>query len=211
MSDEHGYGRGQPIGSPGGVELAPVPGLSPLQGFLDTRTFTRTGYLEVTADPASVPRARSYLRQILTQWQLAAIEDEAALLASELVTNAVTATTASTEQATIALYVMQRQRQLTLLVWDCGSGIPQRQAASEDDLDGRGLAIVEALSTQWGYYHARHGGKVVWAELALPSPEPSPVPLQRRLVATYIDGPRNVESVEDLDLLGRVRQGLLDL
>jgi len=27
----------------------------------------------------------------------------------------------------------------------------------------------------------------------------------------YIDGPRGVESIEDLELLGRVRQGLLDL
>lgn len=211
MSDEHGYGRGQPIGRPGGVELAPVPGLSPLQGFLDTRTFTRTGYLEVAADPASVPRARSYLRQIVTQRQLAAIGDEAALLVSELVTNAITATAASTGQTSIGLYVMLGQRQLTLLVWDSSPGIPERQAASEDDLDGRGLAIVEALTTQWGYYYARRGGKVVWAELALPPPEPSPTPLQRRLVATYIKGPRSVESVEDLDLLGRVRQGLLDL
>jgi len=50
---------------------------------------------------------------------------------------------------------MLGQRQLTLLVWDSGPGIPERQAASE--------------------------------------------------------GPRSVESVEDLDLLGRVRQGLLDL
>src|SRR5579859_2013085 len=164
MSDEHGNGRGQPIGSPGSVELAPVPGLSPLQGFLNTRTFTRAGYLEVAAEPASVPRARSYLRQVVTQWQLAAIGDEAALLVSELVTNAITAIATSTEQTTIAVYVMQGQRQLTLLVWDSGPGIPERQVASEDDLDGRGLAIVEALSTQWGYYDARHGGKVVWAE-----------------------------------------------
>ena len=52
------------------------------------------------------------------------------------------------------------------------SGIPERQAPSEDDLDGRGLAIVEGLATQWGYYHARQGGKVVWAELALPPAEP---------------------------------------
>lgn len=211
MAHEDGYGHGHPACSPGGGELAPVPGLSPLHGFLDTHTFTRTGYLEVAADPASVPRARSYMRQIATEWQLAVVGDEAALLVSELVTNAISATAASAEQAGIGLYILQGQGRLTLLVWDSGPGIPERHVPSEDDLDGRGLTIVGALSAQWGYYHVRQGGKIVWAELALPSPEPSPVPLQQRLVATYITGPRSVESVDDLELLRRVRQGLLGL
>jgi S-adenosyl methyltransferase/Domain of unknown function (DUF397) len=38
------------------------------------------GILEVAADPASVPRARSFLRRIVTEWQLAAISDETCTL-----------------------------------------------------------------------------------------------------------------------------------
>jgi hypothetical protein len=45
---------------------------------------------------------------------------------------------------------------------------------------------VAATAARWGHYRPRAGGKVVWAELALPGPEPAvdpgeaPVPLPRR-------------------------------
>jgi len=37
--------------------------------------------------------------------------------------------------------------------------------AEPDALNGRGLVIVEALSTRWGW-EPHDGGKIVWAELA---------------------------------------------
>ncbi len=106
---------------------------------------------------------------------------------------------------------MEDTGHLTLLAWDNGPGVPMQHTASEDDLDGRGLSIIEALSSQWGYYYAQDGGKVVWAEFVIPSGERSSIPLQRRLVATHIHGPRSVASLGDLDLLGRVRKALLKL
>jgi hypothetical protein len=50
-------------------------------------------------------------------------------------------------------------------VWDASLEQPVIRHASADDKDGRGLRIVERLSSRWGSYPYR-GGKVVWAELA---------------------------------------------
>jgi hypothetical protein len=43
-------------------------------------------------------------------------------------------------------------------------GVVVPRIAEPDALNGRGLVIVEALSTRWGW-EPRDGGKVVWAEL----------------------------------------------
>jgi hypothetical protein len=49
-------------------------------------------------------------------------------------------------------------------VWDGLDRMPQRgpDLALEAE-SGRGLVLVEALSTRWGAYPTAGGGKVVWA------------------------------------------------
>jgi hypothetical protein len=58
--------------------------------------------------------------------------------------------------------------QVVIAVWD---GIPQppvHRDATEDAETGRGLLLVEALSTRWGWHFPPGlGGKVVWAQAAL--------------------------------------------
>jgi hypothetical protein len=52
-----------------------------------------------------------------------------------------------------------------IAVEEVGRGLPQGRTAAHDALDGRGIAIVEALSRRWGCDEV-DGGKEFWAELA---------------------------------------------
>ncbi|MCM2392135.1 ATP-binding protein [Streptomyces albipurpureus] len=119
-------------------------------------------------NPSSTSRARALLRAQLRQWR---IEDEviatAELLLSELVTNAVNhAKTAPSGE--IGVRITRRQGLLRLEVTDSGSRPPERRSAAVDDQGGRGLMLVSALGTSWGYRPRRDGaGKTVWVELKI--------------------------------------------
>jgi hypothetical protein len=47
-------------------------------------------------------------------------------------------------------------------VWDGDRQMPVRQEAGPDEESGRGLMLVEHLSSEWGAYW-KADGKVVWA------------------------------------------------
>jgi anti-sigma regulatory factor (Ser/Thr protein kinase) len=56
-------------------------------------------------------------------------------------------------------------------VHDPGTRLPELRRAGPDDPGGRGLQIVQALSSAWGSIPER-GGKLVWAEIPSPSKDP---------------------------------------
>jgi hypothetical protein len=71
-------------------------------------------------------------------------------------------------------------------VWDADSRPPQPRPLEVDGVpdlvaeSGRGLLLVAALSTRWGWYPDRQcGGKVVWAELLKAAPVASGDPAAR--------------------------------
>jgi anti-sigma regulatory factor (Ser/Thr protein kinase) len=135
--------------------------------------------LTLAATPAAIGRARQLVRFALTQWGLAALADDAELVASELMTNAVEATggAGSTQAArdgfgaaaTVQVRVLMYPASIIIEVWDRDPGTPHRHEAATGDEGGRGLMIVAALCTQWDFAGAADGGKVVWAELAIPA------------------------------------------
>ena len=86
--------------------------------------------------------------------------DDALLLASELVTNAVLH-----GRSEVCVEVEERGAVLRVSVLDENSRHPAPVAEDPDALDGRGLALVEALSQRWGV-EDRPLGKAVWFELA---------------------------------------------
>ena len=51
---------------------------------------------------------------------------------------------------------------------DDNTFLPQRVDAGREALNGRGLAIVDMLATDWGAAE-RAAGKVVWFELTRPN------------------------------------------
>lgn len=120
--------------------------------------------------------ARAHVRVTLTGWRLGGLAEVAELVVSELVTNAVQAsTTPAGEPAYIAgrmpligLRLHSNGARLLVEVYDQAPGRPALRHVSADAESGRGLATVHHLTAgRWGW-HAVHGqaGKVVWAELA---------------------------------------------
>ena len=122
----------------------------------------------------TAPRqARRILHEALAEWGLGHLADAAGLIVSELVTNAVIH---GLEPALLTLYVDPRADTglLFVEVEDAGEATPAPRRAAADDVDGRGLAIVEAVAEDWGV-EPTGAGKRVWASLATAeSPQGAP-------------------------------------
>jgi anti-sigma regulatory factor (Ser/Thr protein kinase) len=124
----------------------------------------RVAVRDVAPHPAAVGKARRFLRSVLHGWGVDRdVTDTAVLCASELVTNAVIHA-----QTDCSVRMLLERDVLTTTVHDNGS----RDPASVEELDdqlrvhGRGLELVRALASRWGYeLDAR--GTTVWFVLEL--------------------------------------------
>ncbi|MEW1956907.1 ATP-binding SpoIIE family protein phosphatase [Kineococcus sp. NPDC059986] len=114
-------------------------------------------------DIRAVAAAREFLRERLTAWSTDELLDEAELVLSELVTNALVHTGGG---AGVALRFDGADRRLRIAVQDSSTRSPHGRDAPPDALGGRGLAIVDAVADAWGVEVAEHG-KTVWADLAV--------------------------------------------
>ncbi len=98
--------------------------------------------------------------------------EDAELVLSELVTNAVNATGSSSPQprrteSLIAVRLAVIADSLVIEVRDRDVSPPTPRQAEPGDETGRGLVIVAALCRRWGYFFPEEGGKAVWGELAI--------------------------------------------
>ncbi len=140
------------------------PGLRALPEIGMVGSWPLQSSLELTAAPGEVSAARRHARHILRAWGLPAASDDIELVVSELVSNAV-AISAAINQEDIRLWLVSDGRQVLVLTWDAGLDPPEIADPAADAENGRGLLLVEALSTRWGWYFAADlGGKVVWAQ-----------------------------------------------
>ncbi|WP_282697050.1 ATP-binding protein [Streptomyces sp. CC208A] len=126
--------------------------------------------------PRSAPRARAVLHAVLGDWGAGQdVADTAALVLSELVTNALRVRVPSDRQVGIRIAHTATDGLLRLEVSDAGEGCPEVQAPGEDETRGRGLQLVDALTYRWGVSPRVGGiGKTVWAELKAPELTPPP-------------------------------------
>jgi anti-sigma regulatory factor (Ser/Thr protein kinase) len=117
-------------------------------------------------DPASAALVRRRLGDLLACEPRELVED-VILIACELVTNAVLH-----GDGAVAVTIWPSTCPLRIEVTDNGPGAPrQRRDPHEEDETGRGLKIVDALSTTWGVTPKAHGpGKTVWFEMGAPAP-----------------------------------------
>jgi anti-sigma regulatory factor (Ser/Thr protein kinase) len=104
-------------------------------------------------------------RLIVSSLEIAGCEreavDDVALLTSELVTNAVKH--ANAQPITIQLdYAGHRVR---VSVIDGSHAHPLLGDLDPEREGGRGLALVAALSVEWGFRYLADGGKEVWFEI----------------------------------------------
>ncbi len=123
--------------------------------------------LDLGALPTAPGCARAWTRQVLREWQLPVLSDTAELIVSELTTNAMLASR-RLGCPVIRLALTLDHRELTISVHDYCPGVPEPVSAADDDENGRGLLLVEAVSSRSGWYAFGDGtpGKVVWAALS---------------------------------------------
>ncbi|MGW0886309.1 ATP-binding protein [Streptomyces sp. NPDC002671] len=118
--------------------------------------------------------ARQFTRQTLRTWDLNSICDDTVQIASELVANAIrhgrTRTMHSgSPHAAVWLALALRPRTLLCVVRDPSQRRPHLTPPLPMAECHRGLPIVDALSTTWGWTDDRQNtGKSVWARLSLP-------------------------------------------
>jgi anti-sigma regulatory factor (Ser/Thr protein kinase) len=116
--------------------------------------------LDVTAQAPR--RARRFLVAAACPAHVPAdLVDTAALLVSELVTNAV-----RHGAPPLAVTLSCRTRSLLVEVADGSMRLPQQRSIDGLAEGGRGVPLVASLSAGWGV-RARGGGKVTWFRLAL--------------------------------------------
>jgi anti-sigma regulatory factor (Ser/Thr protein kinase) len=121
----------------------------------------RVWRFRLTADPGAVAEARGIVRAAICAWRIPVDLDAAVLLTSELVTNAIRASA----EGKVTLAIRCARRRLRVDVYDTAMAPPVPAAAPTDAEAGRGLVLVDALSTHWGYYRTP-GGKAVYFTLA---------------------------------------------
>jgi DNA-binding NarL/FixJ family response regulator len=122
----------------------------------------RTGQsaVRLPADLSSAREARDFTRSVLDQWHAPDVLDDALLVVSEMVTNAVTHAASSCE-----LRISVSPEAVRVEVVDRGAGTPDPMPPSATRIGGRGLHLIDALTAAWGVEPEDGGGKTVWAEL----------------------------------------------
>lgn len=115
---------------------------------------SETLWLQPSAQAPS--RARRWLSDWCSDWGCDDVSDDAALLLSELITNA-----ALHARTTITVSARYAGSELKVAVADRQPGHPQGTMPGQSAEGGRGLPIVAAVADRWGV-HSHRGGKVVW-------------------------------------------------
>lgn len=100
--------------------------------------------------PSAVPCARAHARAVLTTWDLARVADDAEVVVTELVTNAVTHGSLGCNSGPIPVVyldlLLDFDRALIIDVWDGSPEPPVMRPGDPCDAEtGRGLMLVIAL------------------------------------------------------------------
>jgi len=125
-----------------------------------------TERIELEPQPASVGAARRFVRAALRASALAAVSEDAELMVSELVTNAVLHARTG---VTVTVSSRRRGRDLVLHVGVRDTSARSLRAPKYSQLasTGRGLKIGRELAADSGV-RLEGGGKTVWFELVAP-------------------------------------------
>ena len=119
-------------------------------------------FLSLGALPGAIPCARLHTTAVLWEWGMEALAHAAELAVSELVTNAVRASTSAhdarppgppTGLPVVELRLAGDRLHLLVEVSDHDPGPPIPTAVDPECDGGRGLLLVEAVSERWGYYY----------------------------------------------------------
>ena len=104
--------------------------------------------------------ARRYARAQCAGHAAPALVEDLELVVSELVTNAM-----RHGRGEITMHLEVAPDRVVVGVQDQGDGQPVPRQPDTTDSNGRGLALVALLATEWGVRPEPGGGKVVWCVL----------------------------------------------
>jgi anti-sigma regulatory factor (Ser/Thr protein kinase) len=143
-----------------GADIASYPSVDDVRDRVDTDEPRYRLCETLPASPAAAPVARRLLGRACHSWSVQELLEPAELVTTELVANAV-----RHAGNRVVLTVSLRQGNLQISVGDDSRALPHQRAATSSDEHGRGLLMVDALSTDWGTTCVGDG-KVVWAKVA---------------------------------------------
>ena len=110
-------------------------------------------------DLRSGSQARRFVTEALERWDCGSALDTVQLLVSELVTNAIVH---AGSRPNVAVLLMPKA--IRVEVADQAAVQPAPRDATDDDESGRGLFLLDELSSAWGV-DSSEGGKTVWFEV----------------------------------------------
>ncbi|WP_325050278.1 ATP-binding protein [Actinomadura craniellae] len=130
--------------------------------------------MSLLGSPAAAGLARTLTDQRLRKWDCFRILDDTLLVVTELITNAVK----ETPRREIRFRLAREAGDVVVAVWDSSPRLPRPRPAVEltldtldlaedayDDNGGRGLLIVQSLTSACGCTRDPRGGKWTWARL----------------------------------------------
>ena len=115
--------------------------------------------LEFAPDHTAAARARQFVAQTLRAWGLEEAVEDAELLVSELVTNAILH---ARSPATVT--IDRDGTRLRVAVCDSSPSPPRLRDYGPDAVTGRGLLLVDRIARRWGV-EMNGEGKCVWFEV----------------------------------------------
>jgi anti-sigma regulatory factor (Ser/Thr protein kinase) len=124
-----------------------------------------------TRDPGSLKSIRRFIRETISTWGLTALADDLTAAVNELTTNAVQHALTAPDGAHGRAWLGMTRTGNTVMcaVADPSPTPPSRRRPACLADAGRGLAVVDALSDQWGYAATAPGGKAVWVRISAAS------------------------------------------
>jgi serine/threonine-protein kinase RsbW len=121
------------------------------------------GSITIPGRAEHVRTARTFVARTLGE--LGTIADNAVLLTSELVTNAVRHSNSRVVGGTVTLVILEMADGIRIEVSDNGSDLSSPVVKGDAFAsDGHGLFLVEAVAQQWGYLRDE-AGTTVWFRL----------------------------------------------
>ena len=115
--------------------------------------------IALDSDPGAARTARGFVRDALRTWDLEDADDVAELLTDELVSNVVCHVGSSME-----VRARRGASSIRIEVDDTSTDLPIRREPDGFDEHGRGVMLVETLSSDWGV-DVHDAGKTIWFEL----------------------------------------------
>ncbi|WP_147437656.1 ATP-binding protein [Streptomyces radicis] len=170
---------------------------------VDTAGFATFPLPDAPETPSS---ARRMTRTTLAGWGLDALTDDATVIVSELVTNAMryglprqgerAPLPPATPRQPILLTFVHCGGSVLCAVFDPGTEVPRLKEPDHFEESGRGLHVLESLAERWGWTTPDRHGKAVWALLVPPDASAEWEPLTRLLLLLeLLSGPSWLKSL----------------